>query len=56
MDIRGLDEKGEGIEKCRLVITIQLWGYKVHTKNIVNNIEIIMYGTGGYRNILGGTL
>ena len=26
---RGFGEKGEGIEKCRLVVTKQSWGCKV---------------------------
>ena len=42
--VEGLGEKGEEIEKYKLVVTNQSQGHKYGIRNIVNNIVITMYG------------
>ena len=39
-----LGEKGEGIEKYRLVVTKQSWDVKSSTGNTVNNVVTPTYG------------
>ena len=50
-----MGEKGEGIRKYKLVVTVQLWGFKFTIRNVIHDI-ITMYGARWVLDLSGRSL